>query len=48
MKLTRHVARIGRKRNAYKVSVVKQEGKRLLGRRRRGWDDNIKIAVFVM
>jgi hypothetical protein len=31
------------KRNAYRITVRKQEGKRLLGRPRRRWVDNIKM-----
>jgi hypothetical protein len=31
------------KRNAYRISVGKPEGKRPLGRSRRKWVDNIKI-----
>jgi hypothetical protein len=31
------------KGNAYRILVGKQEGKRPLGRPRRGWVDNIKI-----
>jgi hypothetical protein len=34
---------MGEKRNAYRLLVGKSEGKRPLGRRRRGWVDNIKI-----
>ena len=30
-------------RNAYRVLVGKPEGKRLLGRPRRRWEDNIKM-----
>jgi hypothetical protein len=32
-------------RNAYKILVGKPEGKRRLGRRRRRWEDNIKMDV---
>jgi hypothetical protein len=32
-------------RNAYTVLMGKFEGKRPLGRHRRGWEDNIKIGV---
>ena len=32
-------------RNAYRVSVGKPEGKRPLGRPRRGWEDNIKTDL---
>jgi hypothetical protein len=31
------------KRNAYMILVAKPEGKRLVGRPRRKWEDNIKI-----
>jgi hypothetical protein len=34
---------MGEKRNAYRLLVGKPEGKRPLGRPRRGWVDNIKI-----
>jgi hypothetical protein len=37
-----------RKRYVYKVLVVKQEGKRPLGRPRRGWEDKIKIVPFLL
>jgi hypothetical protein len=40
-----HVARIGEKRNAYRILVGKPEGKRLLGRPRHKWVDNIKIYL---
>jgi hypothetical protein len=40
-----HVARIGEKRNAYGILVGKPEGKRLLGRPRRRWEDNIKMDL---
>jgi hypothetical protein len=42
MKWVGHVARIGEKRNAHRIFVGKPEGKRLLGRPRRRWVDNIK------
>jgi hypothetical protein len=35
-----HVARMGEKRNAYRILVGKQEGKRPLGRPRCRWVDN--------
>jgi hypothetical protein len=35
----------GVKRNAYRILVGKSEGKRPLGRPRRGWVDNIKMAL---
>ena len=37
-----HVARMEQSRNAYRVLVGKPDGKRPLGRPRRGWKDNIK------
>jgi hypothetical protein len=42
MRWTGHVARMGKKRNAYRLLVGKPEGKRSLGRPRRRWVDNIK------
>jgi hypothetical protein len=36
---------MGEKRNAYRILVGKSEGKRRLGRTRRGWVDNIKIDL---
>jgi hypothetical protein len=43
MRWAGHVARMGEKRNAYRLLVGKTEGKRPLGRRRRRWVDNIKM-----
>jgi hypothetical protein len=40
-----HVARMGSKRNAYRILMGKPEGKRPLGRPRRKWVDNIKMNV---
>jgi hypothetical protein len=40
-----HVARMGEKRNAYRLLVGMQEGKRPLGRLRRRWVDNIKMDL---
>jgi hypothetical protein len=36
---------MGEKRNAYRILVGKPEGKRLLGRPRRRWVDNINIDL---
>jgi hypothetical protein len=38
-----HVADMGEKRNAYKILMGKPEGKRLLGRPRRRWENSIKV-----
>jgi hypothetical protein len=49
MKWAGHVARMGEKRNAYRLLVGKPEGKRPLGRPRRRWVDNTgcgKLASF--
>jgi hypothetical protein len=35
------VVRIGERRGVYRVLVGKPEGKRQLGRPRRGWEDNV-------
>jgi hypothetical protein len=43
MRWEEHVARMGEKRSAYRILVVKPEGKRLLGRPRRRWEDNISM-----
>jgi hypothetical protein len=40
-----HVARMGRGRRVYRVLVVRPEGKRPLRRRRRRWEDNIKMNL---
>jgi hypothetical protein len=36
----------GEKRNVYRLLVGKPEGKRPLGRPRRGWIDNINMALL--
>jgi hypothetical protein len=36
---------MGEKRNAYRLLVGKPEGKRPLGRPRRGWVDNIRMEL---
>jgi hypothetical protein len=43
MRWAGHVARMGEKRNVYRLLVGKPEGKRPLGRPRRRWVDNIKM-----
>jgi hypothetical protein len=41
-----HVARMGEDRGVHRVLVGKPEGKRPLGRRRRRWEDNIKMNLY--
>jgi hypothetical protein len=45
MRWAGHVARMGEKRNAYRLLVGKPEGKRPLGRPRRRWVDNIRMDI---
>jgi hypothetical protein len=45
MRCAGHVAQMEAKRNAYRILVGKQEGKRPLGRPRRGLVDNIKMNL---
>jgi hypothetical protein len=45
MRWAGHVARMGAKRNAYRILVGNPEGKRPLGRPRRRWVDNIKMNL---
>jgi hypothetical protein len=45
MRWAGHVARMGEKRNAYRLLVGKPEGKRPLGRPRRMWVDNIRMDL---
>jgi hypothetical protein len=45
MRWTGHVARMGEKRNAYRLLVGKTEGKRPLGTPRRRWVDNIRMDL---
>jgi hypothetical protein len=45
MKWAGHVARMGEDRDVHRVLVGKPEGKRPLGRPRRGWEDNIKMDL---
>ena len=39
------MARMGERRDVYRVLVGKPEGKRPLGRPRRRWEDNIKMDI---
>jgi hypothetical protein len=45
MRLASHAARMGEKRNAYRLLVGKPEGRRPLGRLRRRWLDNIRMDL---
>jgi PAS domain-containing protein len=40
-----HVARMGEKKNAYRLLVGKPDGRRPLGRPRRRWLDNIRMEL---
>jgi hypothetical protein len=44
----RDVARMGEKRNPYRISVGKPERKRPLGRPRHRWEDNIRMDLRKM
>jgi hypothetical protein len=46
MRWAEHVARMGEKRNAYRLLVGKPEGKRPLGRSNCRWVDNIKMDLL--
>jgi hypothetical protein len=48
MSCVEHVARMGARRNVYRILVGKLEGRRPLGRPRRTWVDNIKIDLRKM
>jgi hypothetical protein len=45
MRRAGHVAQMGEKRNAYRISMRKPEGQRPLGRPRRRWMDTIKMDL---
>jgi hypothetical protein len=45
MRWAGHVAHMGEERKLYKVLVGKPEGKRLLGRPRRRWEDGIRMDL---
>jgi hypothetical protein len=45
MRWVGRVARMGEKRNAYRLLVGKPEGKRPLGRPRHRWVDNIRMEL---
>jgi len=43
-----HVVRMGERTGVYRILVGTTEGKRPLGRPRRRWEDNIKMAIQEM
>jgi hypothetical protein len=45
MRWAGHVARMGEVRGAYNILVGRPDGRRPLGRRRRRWEDNIKMDL---
>jgi hypothetical protein len=45
MRWAGHVARIGENRGAYRILVGRPEGRRLLVRPTRKWEDNIKMDL---
>jgi hypothetical protein len=45
MRWAGHVARMGEKRNVYRIFVGKPDGKRPRGRSRRRWINNIKMVL---
>ena len=45
MRWAGHVARMGEERGVYRVLVGKPEGRKPLGRPRRRWEDNIRMAL---
>ena len=45
MRWAGHIARMGERRDVYRVLVGKPEVKRPLGRPRRRWEDNIKMDL---
>jgi hypothetical protein len=45
MRWAGHIARMGEKRNAYRLLERKPEGKRPLGRPRRRWVNNIRMDL---
>jgi hypothetical protein len=44
MRWAGHVARMGERRNAYRLLVRKPEGRRPLGRPRRRWMDLVEVG----
>ena len=42
------IARTGKRRNVYRILVVRPDGKKTLGISRRMWEDNIKMDLHHM
>jgi len=45
MRWTEPIARVGKRKWAYRILAVRPEGKRPLGKQRRRWEDNIKMDL---
>jgi len=45
MRWARRVARMGKRRAAYRILVGKPEGRRPLGRPKRRWENNFKMDL---
>jgi hypothetical protein len=45
MRWTGHVASVGEGRGSYRILVGRPEGKKLLGRPRPRWEDNVKLDL---
>jgi hypothetical protein len=45
MRWAGHEAHVGKKRDASRILAGKPEGKRLLGRPRHRWEDNVKMIL---
>jgi hypothetical protein len=46
LRWSEHVARVGERRDAFRVSVGRSEGESPLERPRRRWVDNIKVDFY--
>jgi hypothetical protein len=46
MRWAEHIARMGEKRNIYRIIVGKPEGKKPLGKSKRRWEGNIKAVLI--
>jgi hypothetical protein len=46
MRWAGHAARMGPKRDAYRLLVEKPEGRKPLGKPRRRWVDNIRMILY--